>query len=247
MRLLRFVLVVAAAFAISPMVRPVQADCDHRSAASQDKTRIKWRVLTIFTPDESTTAKTGAVTVKRSEWADEPMMVYIPTDDPKDVITRKLKSAVFVNEKLGIAAKFFDTIKVSRRDALEDPILSDYAFVTPRVLLLKRDYTVHAALRGKQITASKLLKAMKSLVRAEYVNDFDKMLRGYAKVLDELDLLASKKAAIDETRKRLEDKPNGAKARKLEREEEAYDDAMEDLEEREEKLLELRRKDAASG
>ena len=93
--------------------------------------------------------------------------------------------------------------------------------------------------------ASKILKAMQSLVRAEYVNDFDKMVRGYAKLLDELDLLASKKATLDKTRRRLEDRPNAAKAKTLDREEEAYDEAMEDLAEREEKLLELRRKDAS--
>ena len=104
---------------------------------------------------------------------------------------------------------------------------------------------MHASLRGKQITASKLLKAMKSLVRVVYVNDFDKMLRGYAKLLDKLDLLATKKAVIDKTRKQLEDKPNATKEKKLERDEEAHDDAMEKLAEREEKLLELRRKDAA--
>ena len=245
MRLLHFALMAVATLAISAMVLPVSADCDHRSAASLNKLKIRWRTLTIFTPEESTASKTDAVTVKRSEWADQPMIVYIPTDDPKDSITRKLESVVFVNEKLAIGAKFFDTIKVSRLDALEDLVLNDYAVVTPRVLLLKRDYTVHTALRGKQITASKILKAMHSLVRAEYVNDFNKMVRGYAKLLDELDLLASKKAAIDKTRRRLEDKPNAAKAKTLDREEEAYDEAMEDLAEREEKLLELRRKDAA--
>ena len=238
MRPFRFVLLVAAVLVIPAMPRPAQADCDHRSAASQDKLKIKWRVLAIFTPDET------AATVKRSEWADQPMMVYIPTNNPKDSITRKLKGVVFVNEKLAIGAKFFDTIRVESRDALEDPILRDYASGTPRLLLLKRDYTVHAELRGKQITASRLLKAMESLVSAEYINKFDKMLKGYAKLLDELDRLASKKAAIDKTRQRLEDKPNAAKARTLELEEEAYEDAMEDLEEREEKLLELRPKHA---
>ena len=245
MRKPRFVLVVAVALAIAEVVRPVHADCDHRSAASLNKLKIKWRVLTIFTPEDSASPETGDVTIKRSDWADQPMIVYIPTDDPKDTITRKLESVVFVNEKLAIAAKFFDTIRVSQRAAREDPILSDHAFVTPRVLLLRRDYSVHASLRGKQITASKLLKAMKSLVRTEYVNDFAKMLRGYAKLLDELDLLAIKKAVIDKTRQRLEEKPNAAKEKTLERDEEAHDDAMEKLADREEKLLELRRKDAA--
>ena len=245
MRKPRFVLVVTVALAIAAVVRPVQADCDNRSAASLNKLKINWRVLTIFTPENTASADTGAVTIKRSDWADQPMIVYIPTDDPKDSITRKLENVVFVNEKLAIAAKFFDTIRVSRRDALEDPILSDHAFVTPRVLLLRRDYSIHASLRGKQITASKLLKAMKSLVRTEYVNDFDKMLRGFAKVLDELDLLAIKKAVLDKKRQRLEKKPNAAKEKTLDRDEEAYDEAMEKLMEREDKLLELRRKDAA--
>ncbi|MHC4492634.1 MAG: hypothetical protein ACYTDU_13520 [Planctomycetota bacterium] len=199
---------------------PLRAGCDDRSGASQGKLKIAWLVVTGVAPEAAATGA-GSKAVEDSEWADKPMMVYIPSDDPTDSITRKLNSVVFKNEKVGIGAKFFETLKISRRHALDDRLLVSHADPTPQIVFLKRNFTEHAALQKKQISASKLLKTMKSLVRAEYINDFDAMVRAYGKLLDELDRLESRKEVLTKQRQRLEDQPNPAKERKLEREEKA--------------------------
>jgi hypothetical protein len=217
---------------------PLRAGCDDRSGASQAKLTIQWLVVTDVAPEPAATGA-GSDAVEKAEW-DRPMMIYIPSDDPKDSITRKLRSIVFKSEKVAIAAKFFETLRISRKHALDDRLLASHADPTPQIVFLRRDFTEHAALQKKQISASKLLKAMKSLVREEYVNDFDAMLRGYAKLLDELDRLESKREVLAEQRQRLEDQPNPAKERKLEREEKAHEAAMDAWVEKEEKLLELR-------
>ena len=63
MRLLHFALMAVATLAISAMiftmVRPASADCDHRSAASLNKLKIRWRTLTIFTPVEAYNGRQG--------------------------------------------------------------------------------------------------------------------------------------------------------------------------------------------
>ena len=238
MTLPRFALTVVGA-AILATGGPLRAGCGDRSGASQAKLRISWLVVTDVAPDAARTGA-GSNAVETLEPADQPMMVYIPSDDPTDSITRKLEGVVFTNEKVAIAAKFFETLKISRRHALDDRLLASHADPTPQIVFLERDFTEHAALKGKQISASKLLKAMESLARAEYVNDFGAMVRAYSKLLDELDRLEGKREVLAKRRKRLEDQPNPAKQRKLEREEKAHEAAMDAWLEKEEKLLELR-------
>jgi hypothetical protein len=229
---------LALALGILAAGGPLRAGCGDRSGASRAKLEITWLVVTVVAPEPASTGA-GSESVEKAEW-DRPMMVYVPSDDPKDSLTRKLESVVFKNERVAIAAKFFETLKITRRHALNDRLLASHADPTPQIVFLRRDYTEHTALQGKQISASKLLKAMEALVREEYVNDFDAMLRAYAKLLDELDRLESKRETLERQRRRLEDQPNAARQRKLEREEKAHEAAMDAWTEKEEKLLELR-------
>ena len=240
MTLPRFALAVALA-AMLATGGALRAGCGDRSGASQAKLKIAWLVVTEVAPEAAKTGA-GSEAVGAPEAADKPMMVYIPSDDPTDSITRKLEGVVFTNEKVAIAAKFFETLKISRKCALDDRLLASHADPTPQIVFLERDFTEHAALQGKQISASKLLKAMTSLARAEYVNDFDAMVRAYGKLLDELDRLEGRREVLAKQRKRLEDQPNPARQRKLDREEKAHEAAMDAWLEKEEKLLELRLK-----
>ncbi|MHC4550201.1 MAG: hypothetical protein ACYTEZ_15635 [Planctomycetota bacterium] len=177
--------------------------------------------------------------------AAKPMMVYVTSDDPTDKVTRKLEQIVFKNEKLGVGAKFFDTIKVSAGDALQDRILKEHGRFTPRLLFLGRDYTVHAVLRKSQLTPGRILRAMKSVVRKEYVNSFDQMVKGYIKLLNELDRLEGRKTQLADMRARLQGKPNRAKAKKLERKEQEYLEDRDAWTAKEREILAFRTKDEA--
>jgi hypothetical protein len=170
------------------------------------------------------------------------MMVYIPSDDPTDKTTNRLEQVVFKNEKLGVGAKFFDTIKVSAGDALQDRILKTKTRV-PRMVFLRRDYSVHAVLQQRQLTPGKIIKVMKSLVKKEYVNSFDKMVKVYIKLLNELDRLEGRKTQLADTRARLAGKPNKSKAKKLARQEAEYQAERDAWVEREKQILELKVKD----
>ncbi|MHC5044245.1 MAG: hypothetical protein ACYTGI_17940 [Planctomycetota bacterium] len=169
-------------------------------------------------------------------------MVYIPSDDPTDKTTNRLEQVVFKNEKLGVGAKFFDTIKVSAGDALQDRILKTKTRV-PRMVFLRRDYSVHAVLQQRQLTPGKIIKVMKSLVKKEYVNSFDKMVKDYIKLLNELDRLEGRKTQLADTRARLAGKPNKSKAKKLARQEAEYQAERDAWVEREKQILELKVKD----
>jgi hypothetical protein len=174
--------------------------------------------------------------------AERPMIVYVPSDDPTDKTTRKLEQVVFKNEKLAVGSKFFDTIKISAGDALQDRILKEKTRV-PRMVFLRRDYSVHAVLQQRQLSPSRILRAMKSLVKKEYVNNFDKMVKDYIKLLNELDRLEGRRTLLADTRNRLAGKPNAAKARKLARMEAEYKADREAWVEKEKQILQLKAKD----
>jgi len=205
---------------------------------------ISWRTLTEISPQAATTGEDtdAAPEAGAAMRATRPMIVYVPSDDPTDKTTRKLEQVVFKNEKLGVGAKFFDTIKISAGDALQDRILKEKNRV-PRMVFLKRDYTVHAVLQQRQLTPGKIVKAMKSLVKVEYVNGFDSMVKDYIKLLNELDRLEGRKTQLADTRARLAGKPNASKAKKLARMEAEYKAERDAWVAKEKQILALQTKD----
>ena len=110
-------------------------------------------------------------------------------------------------------------------------------------MLIDRDYQVHKVLEASSISGGKLIKAMKSLTRKEYETNFDKMVRDYIKLLNELDRLEGRKAKIADDKQRLAAKPNAAKERKVARDEKEYQADMEAWTKEEAELVKLRRKD----
>ncbi len=176
----------------------------------------------------------------RSSRADKPMMIYITDDDATSKLTRKLEDVVFVNEQLGIGTKFFDTIKVSAGNALQDRMLKEAGRGTPRIIFMTRDYKVMKVHSKSRLSAGKLLKSMKLLARKEYKNSFEKMVRGYTKLLNDLDRLESKKALLADKRGRLQAKPSPSKEKKLARQEKKYQKDMDAWREREQKVLEFK-------
>ncbi len=107
------------------------------------------------------------------------MMIYITDDDATSKLTRQLEDVVFANEQLGIGTKFFDTIKVSAGNALQDRMLKDAGRGTPRLVFMTRDYKVVAVNGKSKLTAGKVIKSMKRLAKKEYKSSFERMVRSY--------------------------------------------------------------------
>lgn len=209
--------------------------------------RIEWATRTFIAPQAANTGETlgeeqGEQPQASLVRAERPMMIYVPADDSTDSAMRKLEDVVFANEKIGIGAKFFDTIRISAGDAQQDRILRETGDATPRIVFVQRDWSVSSVQEGKQISAGRLLKAMKASARDEYENNFEAMIRDYIKLLNELDRLEGKRTQLADSRARLADKPNAAKAKKLEREEKEFEEELAAWTQAEQKLLELRRK-----
>jgi len=208
---------------------------------------IKWRSLNEVAPQAVTTGETVEIAEEDAEEAtqtsmraEKPMLVYITSDDPTDKGTRKLEAIVFANEKVGLGAKFFDTVKITHGDSLQDRILKEEGRYAPRLVFLTRDYAVSSVLQKRQLTAGKLLKAMKKAAKTAYATNFEAMVRDYTKLLNALDRLDSKRAALADQRRRLQEKPNKSRDRKVARDEADLEVDMDAWKKKEEAILKFR-------
>jgi len=203
--------------------------------------KIHWRTLSEFAPKGVTTGQTSEEAAKTATLRSErPMMVYVTSDDPTDSITRKLEDIVFANEVVGIGAKFFDAIKMNAGDAEQDRLISANGRKTPRILFVSRAYKVTGVVQGRQLSRGRLLKAMKSLARIEYKSSFDRMVRDYTKLLNELDRLEGRKTKLADDKARLEAKPSPSNQKKWERTRKEYEADVASWTQREKKLLEFK-------
>ena len=208
---------------------------------------ISWQTVNSVSPKAATTkaedleeqTEEAKPEAQSSMRADRPSIVFVTADDPTQKIMRKLEDVVFKDERICIGAKFFRCVKVTEGDALQDRILRETGKTAPRVVLMNCDYSVSSTLEGRSISASRLGKAMQKAVKKDYTNDYDKLLKSYAKLLNEFDRLEATRTKIADTEKRLRDKPSASKSKKLERMRAEYEKDQADWKEREAKLLEL--------
>lgn len=205
--------------------------------------RIDWRNTSTIAPHAAATGEAEAgAQANTAVRLERPMMVFIPGEDESESTMRKILDVVFANEQFAIGSKFFDAVRVSAGDALQDRILADAGKDAPRIVFLGRDYSVQNVLEGRSISAGKLVRAMGQIVRSEYEDNFDRMIRDYGKLLNDRDRLEGKRAALADQQARLAEKPNASKAKKLERDAQELDEEMAEWEKSHKELLNFRRK-----
>jgi hypothetical protein len=199
---------------------------------------IQWRTASSIAPEAVVTGESAeeSVAKQKAMIAEKPMIVYILSDDPTDSDTAKIDQLHLSREQVGVGAKFFDTIKMTSGDAAQDKILKETGRATPRFVFLTREYKVADVLSGNELSGGGVLKAMQSVVRAEYVTNFDAMVKEFIDLLNDLDRLDAKKTALEQKKAR-----KGAD-KKVAKEEAEYQAQMAALEAKKSKLLDLKAK-----
>jgi hypothetical protein len=176
--------------------------------------------------------------------ADKPMMVLVTDPDPTNKDMRKLEDVVFKNESLAIGTKFFDAIRINEADAARDRILAEAGKGAPRIVFLRRDFSVSGVVSKHSLKPRKITGEMRKVVKKTYVNSFDKMVKGYIKLLTRLDGLDSVRRRLADKRSRLNGSTDKSKLKKLDRDVKKYDKDMEKWTADEEKLLTFKSKAA---
>ena len=204
---------------------------------------IRWESTSSVAPQAAATGDAQAADAEAGKrYAERPMLVYVTSDDATDSVTRKLEDVAFADERIGIGSKFFRCVKITAGNALQDRLLKDNGDSTPRLLFVKRDYTVVATLEKKKLKPGTIVKSMAKLARGEYKDNFSSMVSNYAKLLNELDRLDGVRAQNAETARKLKEKPSASKQKKLEKDIAEYEKKMEDWKKAEEKLLAFKAK-----
>ena len=203
---------------------------------------IPWQKTQEIAPKGVVTGEAAEATEAAAKSvAERPMWIFV-TGDASDDTMRKLEDVVFKNEKVGIAAKLFRCVKMAEVDAAADRVVKSAGRGTPRMVFLRRDYTVHTVLDAGKMSASSILKAMKALSAQTYENNFDTLLKEYAGLLNELDRLDSVRKKLETDKARLEGDKNPAKLKKYERDLKEFEDQSNAWNASEQKLLAFRAK-----
>lgn len=124
-----------------------------------------------------------------------------------------LQDVVFKNEKVGLAMKAFEAVRVSPANADEDLILAGHGKTIPRILVVDPAKERVKVIEENKIKVSTLYKAMKSVAGKFYKEKLDKLVKSHLKMLNERDKLHNEEKVLREKQERIADE-SGHKAEK---------------------------------
>ena len=139
------------------------------------------------------------------------ILVADPTASMADF--EQIDTVVFQNEKIGLAMKAFDALRIAPENAESDPILGGHGKSVPRILVVDPAKEKVKVLEEKKIKVSGLYKLMKSTSDSFYKEKLDKIVKSHLKILTEQDQLANEVKVLKEKEERLAGE-TGAKAEK---------------------------------
>ena len=172
----------------------------------------------------------------------KPVVVFVADPTAPMADFEKLEEIVFKNEKVGLAMKAFDAVRVAPENADEDLILQGKGKTVPRILVVDPIKEKIKVIEEKKIKVSSLYKAMKSVAGKFYKEKLDKVVKDHLKMLNERDKLHNEEKVLEEKKGRLADE-TGKKAEKdlekLQKELDEIKTAIKELEEKQKTHWEL--------
>ena len=179
--------------------------------------RITWKNINYL-------ARPDAVVTGESADADEeevspfaalkrPVVVFVADPTASMADFEKIQKIVFENEKIGLAMKAFDSVRVAPENADEDLILGGHGKTVPRVLVVDPLKERVKVIEEKKIKVSTLYKAMKSVAGKFYKEKLDKLVKSHLKMLNEGDKLHNEEKILKDKAERLASE-TGKKAEK---------------------------------
>ncbi len=204
---------------------------------------IKWGTAARVSPATAvTTPREGEEAEEESAAprADKPILVWVhdPIDEEANA---KIAKVTLDPDKVRVGSAYFQCVKMTKEEALADPLIAESGKECPRMVLVTPDYEVAAVVEGK-ISSSKLYAAMKKAAKKSYKCNFDKNVKGIIKILGELDKIANEREMIA---KKEADDPKPAELKKLAKEKSELEEHEKDVIERREKLMNPELKSAA--
>lgn len=174
----------------------------------------------------------------------KPLFIYLSSQAEEHAnATAAFEDAVVSNEKIAIAMKMFTPIEIDSSRVGEDHPYRSFVEGKewPRAILIGLDGQAIGSLEGR-INSAKAYKLMKKAVARTYKTKLDTFVKGYQKLLSEMDRIDAKIERLDEERAKVEEKKQVSKGQKRQwdRQQKELDQALDGAIESEFQLLEFR-------
>jgi hypothetical protein len=167
----------------------------------------------------------------------KPTVVWMQDLEEEKDITKA--NAIFQNENIGLAMKRFNCFKVDAQGIPDGDVKEKYLREIGFHFFDPKGDPVGKPIVGKRATSmssfNRALERTWNKVFTMSVKDYQKQMK---KVLDGFDKVDIKKQAIDRDRAKLAERPNPAKAKKLERDQAEMDKMRKGVEDMEKEIFE---------
>jgi hypothetical protein len=162
-------------------------------------------VTAVTTPKDGETSEAISQPARR---ADKPIMVYV-SDQVVVEGFDKIEKVVMTEDKILIASRAFQCIRLSPEKAAEDKLISEAGKETPRIVFVSPDYKDTLVIEGSKLSVSTLYKAMTAQFKKFYEGDLNKNVESMLKVLLEFDKIGGARR-VQEEKEARESKPTDA-------------------------------------
>jgi len=110
---------------------------------------------------------------KKASLAERPLFVFI---HDADATTGQEDDKAFSDERVAIGARFFDCVRISKGDAVEDRLIASHAVKAPVLVFVRPNYEVVSA-HPARFNATKIFDAMCATMKKDYKNCVDTVLK----------------------------------------------------------------------
>ncbi len=160
-------------------------------------------------------------------WDDKPILIYVCDDTVACADSEKFETIVLKDEKVALGVRAFRCVKMTPAQVEEDAILAGAGKDTPRVLVIDPIKVKIKVLESKDLKASKLFKAMKSVSNKFWKQKLDKVVKEHISMLTEQDQLANADKTLADKEERAAD--DEAKLKKVKAERKEVNEQLKDL------------------
>ena len=208
-----------------------------------DAIKIKWKTIDRLSKGEA--VATGETVEEDAEAPSifasvkKPCVVLIADPTASMADFEQLETVVFKNEKIGLAMKAFDALRIAPEDADSDPILGGHGKTVPRLLVVDPAKEKVKVLEENKIKVSGLYKLMKATAGSFYKEKLDKLVKSHLKMLTEQDQLSNEVKTLQDKESRLADEDSPKAKKDLEKLRKEMNEVKEELTKLMEKTVEL--------
>lgn len=159
-----------------------------------------------------------------------------------DKAQAEFERKAFEDERVGLAARFFQCIKICADDIDDKAAKAEYAASLPSVVFIGMDGKTDQVLKGPATRAEAVLAALTKTFDSDFTPGINALIERQRKILDRVDKIETALADLADEQKRAEQKSDAPRLAEIEKERAELVKEKEKILADEQKVLDIRRK-----